>query len=64
MVGDVKTRRLPSVLVPETGLTNPLLREWYETDTYPTNYSQEFVDVIRNAKAIDAKKLFRRLSKS
>ena len=38
---------------------NPLLREWWENETDPTNYSQEFVDAINAASGIDATKLFR-----
>jgi hypothetical protein len=33
---------------------NPLLREWWETDTDPLNYSREFVDVINSTPGIDA----------
>ena len=38
---------------------NPMLRNWWATDTDPTNYSQEFVDAINSAKAIDATKVAR-----
>jgi len=38
---------------------NPMLRDWWATDTNPTNYSQEFVDAINSANAIDATKVAR-----
>ena len=38
---------------------NPLLRDWWENETDPTNYSQEFVDAINQTSGIDATKLFR-----
>jgi hypothetical protein len=38
---------------------NPMLREWWETDTDPLNYSREFVDVINSTPAIDATALTR-----
>jgi len=38
---------------------NPMLRDWWDTDTNPKNYSQEFVDAINNANAIDATKVAR-----
>ncbi len=38
---------------------NPMLREWWENDTNPTNYSREFVDAINGAEAIAAADLFR-----
>ena len=38
---------------------NPLLREWWESDTNPTNYSPEFVNAINDAEPIDAAKLAR-----
>jgi len=37
---------------------NPMLREWWENDTNPTNYSQEFVDAINQTSGIDATRLF------
>ena len=33
---------------------NPLLREWWKTDTDPLNYSREFVDVINSTPGVDA----------
>jgi hypothetical protein len=38
---------------------NPLLREWWETDTNPLNYSREFVEVINNTSPINATELSR-----
>ncbi len=38
---------------------NPMLREWWATDTSPLNYSQEFVNVINGASPIEASKLQR-----
>lgn len=38
---------------------NPLLREWWRTDTNPPNYSQEFIDAINGAIGIDASQLSR-----
>jgi len=38
---------------------NPMLRDWWATDTNPTNYSQEFVDAINSANGIDVTKAAR-----
>ncbi len=43
---------------------NPLLTEWWKTDTDPTNYSPEFVNAINNADPIDATKLARQPGES